>query len=41
VIGIDDWAWNRNQRYGTLICDFERRRSIAFLLGREPATAEA
>ena len=21
IIGIDDWAWRRNQRYGTLICD--------------------
>jgi transposase len=26
VIGIDDWAWRRNQRYGTIICDLERRR---------------
>lgn len=25
VIGIDDWAWPRNQRYGTIICDLERR----------------
>ena len=24
VIGIDDWAWRRNQRYGTIICDLER-----------------
>lgn len=21
VIGIDDWAWRRNQRYGIIICD--------------------
>jgi transposase len=41
VIGIDDWAWRRNQRYGTLICDLERRRTIALLPDREPATAEA
>ena len=39
VIGIDDWAWRRNQRYGTLICDLERRRTIALLSDREPATA--
>jgi transposase len=41
VIGIDDWAWRRNQRYGTIICDLERRRTIALLPDREPATAEA
>ena len=41
VIGIDDWAWRRNQRYGTLICDLERRRTIALLPDREPATASA
>ena len=41
VIGIDDWAWRRNQRYGTLICDLERRRTIALLPDRDPATAEA
>jgi transposase len=41
VIGIDDWAWKRNQRYGTLICDLERHRTIALLPDREPATAAA
>jgi transposase len=41
VIGIDDWAWRRNQRYGTIICDLERRKTIALLPNREPATAEA
>lgn len=41
VIGIDDWAWRRNQRYGTIICDLERRRTIALLPDREPATATA
>src|SRR3979409_2696564 len=28
VVGIDDWAWRRNQRYGTIICDLERRKAI-------------
>jgi len=40
VIGIDDWAWRRNQRYGTIICDLERRKTIALLPDREPATAQ-
>ena len=41
MIGIDDWAWRRNQRYGTIICDLERRRPISLLPDREPATAQA
>ena len=41
VIGIDDWAWRRNHRYGTIICDLERRRTIGLLPDREQATAEA
>jgi len=41
VVGIDDWAWRRNQRYGTIICDLERRKTIALLPDREPATAKS
>jgi transposase len=41
VVGIDDWAWRCNHRYGTLICDLDRRRTIALLPDRKPATAEA
>src|SRR3984957_2858636 len=41
AIGIDDWAWRRNQRYGTIICDLERRKTIALLPDREPMTAQA
>jgi transposase len=41
IVGIDDWAWRRNHRYGTLICDLERRETIALLPDREPTTAEA
>ncbi|WP_266077104.1 ISL3 family transposase, partial [Brucella intermedia] len=41
VIGIDDWAWRRNHRYGTIICDLERRKTIALLPDREPSTAKA
>jgi transposase len=40
VVGIDDWAWRRNHRYGTMVCDLERRRVVALLPDREPATVE-
>ncbi len=41
VIGIDDWAHRRNHRYGTIVCDLQRRRVVALLPDREQATAEA
>jgi transposase len=41
AIGIDEWAWRRRQRYGTLICDLEQRRVIDLLPDREPATVKA
>lgn len=41
VIGIDDWAWRRNHRYASIICNLERRRVVALLPDREPATAQA
>lgn len=41
VIGIDDWAFRRGHRYGTLICDLERRRVVALLPDRESGTVEA
>ncbi|WP_245283969.1 ISL3 family transposase [Bradyrhizobium sp. Cp5.3] len=34
VIGIDDWAWRKGQRYGTIICDLERNRVIDLLPNR-------
>jgi hypothetical protein len=30
VIGLDDWAWKRGQRYGSIVCDLERRASSTF-----------
>jgi transposase len=41
AVGIDGWAWKRNYRYGTLICDLERRRTISLLPDRELSTAQA
>jgi transposase len=39
-IGLDDFAWRRNHRYGTIVCDLERRRPVVLLKDREQATAE-
>src|ERR1700730_10835730 len=41
VIGIDDWAWRRNHRYASIICNLERRRIVTLLPDREPAPAQA
>jgi Transposase len=40
VIGIDDFAFRRNQRYGTIICDLERRQPVKLLPDREQATSQ-
>ena len=41
VIGVDDWAMRRNHRYGTIVCDLERRRIVTLLPDREIATVQA
>lgn len=39
VVGID--AFRRNRRYGTIVCDLERRRIVALLPDRETASVQA
>jgi transposase len=41
VVGIDDWAWKKGHRYGTIICDLEQRRIVDILPDREAATMAA
>ena len=39
-IGIDDWAYRRGQKYGTLICDLDTHEIVEILEGRDSETLE-
>lgn len=39
VVGIDDWAFRKGQRYGTILCDLERHRVIDLLADRSSQSA--
>src|SRR6185437_3945956 len=41
VVGIDDWAWRKGQRYGTILCDLERGKVIDLLPVRSAESAAA
>jgi transposase len=41
VVGIDDWAWRKGQRYGTIVCDLERRKVIDLLPDRSADSTAA
>jgi len=41
VLGIDDWAWKKRHRYGTILCDLEAGKVIDLLPDRESETVAA
>src|SRR3954451_21783357 len=38
VLGVDDWAWKKHQRYGTILVDLERDTVVGLLPDRKADT---
>jgi transposase len=41
VLGLDDWAWSKGQRYGTILVDLETRRVVDLLPDRSASGTAA
>jgi transposase len=40
-VGIDEWAWKKGHRYGTILVDLEKRRNVQLLADRSAETSTA
>lgn len=40
-VGIDEWAWKKGHRYGTILVDLEKRRVVQLLAERSVETSKA
>ena len=41
ILGVDDWAWKKGRRYGTILCDLARRQVVDLLPDRSADTVAA